>query len=320
MKKIYINKKIWYNHLMDKKFYDSYFPILFKHSKFDEDEILINPHVHPSLEIVYCAHGMIEMTYWEDNTQSQCFIENNSFFLIKPNVVHAQRSLLPETDVYCLEIKNNLAADSFNIFNSILNSQLGRVPEINAKLQKFGNVTVFHDTANILNKLKRLTILITKNLNDGKSDYFYVEYYIKLLDLFLAIAKCSNATNESIKGNLYIRLACAYISKHFHESDLSIEQISKAVNISVTYLQSLFKKTFNKSIKQYVNEVRIKNCISIMESINMPIEQIALKVGYKTYSSLYKEFVKIMNTTPKNYRNEINNKFFEIQHNEAFSE
>ena len=302
---------------MDKKFYDSYFPILFKHSRFDEDEILVNPHVHPSLEIVYCVHGMIEMTYWENNTQSQCFIENNSFFLIKPNVVHAQRSLLPETDVYCLEIKNNLTADSFNIFNSILNSKMGEIPEINAKLQTFGNVNIFHDTANILSKLKRLTILTTKNSDDEKSDYFYVEYYIKLLDLFLAIIKCSHATNESVKGNIYIRLACAYINKHFYESDLGIEQISKAVNISVTYLQSLFKKTFNKSIKQYVNEVRIKNCISIMESINMPIEQIALKVGYKTYSSLYKEFVKITNTTPKNYRNEINNKFFEIQHSET---
>lgn len=299
---------------MDRKFYDSHFPILFKHSKFDDDEILISSHIHPSLEILYCTHGMIEMVYWEGDSRHQCIIEDNSFFIIKPNVIHSQRSLLPDADIYCLELKNRLAPNSFNIFTSILNSKLGQIPEINAKLQTFGNVNIFHDTANILSKLKRLTTLTTKNLDEEKSDYFYVEYYIKLLDLFLAIVKCSSASGESIKGNMYIRHACDYISKHFQKNDLNIEQIATAANISVTYLQALFKKTFNKSIKQYVNEVRIKNCISIMESINMPIEQIALKVGYKTYSSLYKEFVKITHTTPKNYRNDINNKFFEIQH------
>ena len=139
---------------MNEIFYNEYYPILFKHDSICKNKSLINPHFHPSIELLYCKNGIIEIEYWEENsTPKKLSLYKGAFAIIKPNVIHAQRSLLEDSDFYCLEIKNNSPAGT-NIFNEIHQSKLGKIPSIESALKELSNVSIILDTSNTLHQFK----------------------------------------------------------------------------------------------------------------------------------------------------------------------
>ncbi|MBB4037946.1 AraC-like DNA-binding protein/Tfp pilus assembly protein PilF [Dysgonomonas hofstadii] len=94
--------------------------------------------------------------------------------------------------------------------------------------------------------------------------------------------------------------------KVFKELDLTLESLSKQMNVNRNYLSKAINKTTGKNFNTFINEYRIKEAIKIMsdeKSDLISIDAIALEVGFNNRISFYQSFKKITGLTPSDFRN-----------------
>jgi len=84
---------------------------------------------------------------------------------------------------------------------------------------------------------------------------------------------------------------------------LSLEELAKHVNLSVTYLCSLFKDETGQTINNYILDVRIRRAKLLLEATDMHINEIAAASGFSSSNYFIKSFKKITGATPQDYRN-----------------
>lgn len=88
----------------------------------------------------------------------------------------------------------------------------------------------------------------------------------------------------------------AYIAKHIN-TPISVEEIAKELNISVSHLAHSFKKQMNISIHQYI--LKKKLVIAHHKILDgKPATQAAVECGFNDYSGFYKQFKKMFNKSP----------------------
>jgi len=94
--------------------------------------------------------------------------------------------------------------------------------------------------------------------------------------------------------------------KIFKELDLTLDSLSKQMNINRNYLSKAINKTTGKNFNTFINEYRIKEAVKIMsdkKSDVISIDAIALEVGFGNRISFYQSFKKITGLTPSDFRN-----------------
>lgn len=72
------------------------------------------------------------------------------------------------------------------------------------------------------------------------------------------------------------------------------------------YLDRLFKKEFGLSVSQYIKEKKIDYAKMLLRTTNLSVSEIAQRLGYINLSHFTASFKQITNTTPVNYRKNIN--------------
>lgn len=92
----------------------------------------------------------------------------------------------------------------------------------------------------------------------------------------------------------------------FKDVDLTLDSLSRQMNINRNYLSKAINKTTGKNFNTYINEYRIKEAIKIMsdkKSDVISIDAIALEVGFGNRTSFYQSFKKITGLSPSDFRN-----------------
>ena len=104
-----------------------------------------------------------------------------------------------------------------------------------------------------------------------------------------------------------IQQALNYIHKHFNEP-LTLLELSEIVHLNTSYFSSLFKQSVGVNFLQYLTNYRIKEAKKLLLEHNYSIEEISIRVGYKTskyFIQIFKEYEKI---TPNQYRKQKHSK------------
>ncbi len=97
-----------------------------------------------------------------------------------------------------------------------------------------------------------------------------------------------------------IKQICAYIDEHLGES-LSLETLERVFYLDKSLLGKMFKKDTGISIHQYIMLQRMTVCKTIILS-DMLLEDVALQLGYSSYSAFYRLFKKTFEISPIAYR------------------
>jgi AraC family transcriptional regulator len=92
--------------------------------------------------------------------------------------------------------------------------------------------------------------------------------------------------------------AIDYIHAHL-DGDLSMAQIASSVNTSPTYFASLFKQATGISLHQYVIKQRVKRAKLLLETTDLPINNIASQVGFSSQSHLTQHCKNLTGMTPR---------------------
>jgi AraC-like DNA-binding protein len=103
-----------------------------------------------------------------------------------------------------------------------------------------------------------------------------------------------------------IEQAIAYTLKH-HTNHISPEALSLEVNLSVPKLQAGLRMRTGYSLHKYLEQVRIRSSMNLLEETNMPLKAIASRVGFKTHSHFGEVFKKLANMPPSEYRRQYRN-------------
>lgn len=92
------------------------------------------------------------------------------------------------------------------------------------------------------------------------------------------------------------------IESNYQDKNLTANDIADKLHMNSTYLGRIFRKTYNFSIADYINQCRIDKSKELLLSTDLPIEAIANDVGFANVKYFYVLFKKYVNSTPANYR------------------
>ncbi|MDF2721432.1 MAG: hypothetical protein K0Q59_1107 [Paenibacillus sp.] len=92
-----------------------------------------------------------------------------------------------------------------------------------------------------------------------------------------------------------------YLSQHYAE-DITLEELSKKFYLDPYYLCHLFKKTTGETIRQFVLFTRIHHAKVLLILTDLPISEIAAKVGFSNFSYFGAIFKRQEGVVPRTFR------------------
>lgn len=91
-----------------------------------------------------------------------------------------------------------------------------------------------------------------------------------------------------------------YLNEYHYNTTL--DGLSKHFSRSKSYISHMFKKTYGTTFGDYCNKLKLKDSLSLLTQTDMPITQVAFKVGFNDVSYFINVFKRKMNVTPLQYR------------------
>lgn len=95
--------------------------------------------------------------------------------------------------------------------------------------------------------------------------------------------------------------AKAYIRKNF-QKDLTLDEVSKIVDISPYYFSKLFKQETGENFIEYLTKVRMKNAETLLLDPSYSIKEVCALSGYGDPNYFSRIFKKYEGVTPSEYR------------------
>ena len=95
--------------------------------------------------------------------------------------------------------------------------------------------------------------------------------------------------------------ALHYINENYMQQ-ISCDSISSKFNYSTSYMQYIFKKEGNTTIKAYINNVRLNQARYLLSNSNANITSIALACGFSDSNYFSTAFKSKYGISPKKYR------------------
>lgn len=113
---------------------------------------------------------------------------------------------------------------------------------------------------------------------------------------------CENINTSKKKGNEdVIYRVKDYIRKNFAQ-DISLDDVSRMVDISPYYFSKLFKQEVGETYIEYLTKTRIQYARKLLEQPSYSIKQICMMCGYSDPNYFSRIFKKYEGLTPSEYR------------------
>lgn len=197
-----------------------------------------------------------------------------------------------------------------------------------------GNVdSISHYFDQLLNELKKNSY----SLNDAKSCYYFFYQTIAKLRLscnmrfgfipeslttpdesFLQISLADSlshicaiccktceeivANRETEQSSRWGTDICRFVENNYMDANLNLATISEHFRISSSYLSRKFKEQYQKSVVDYIYEIRIEHSLSLLLESDLKITDIAQMSGFVDSNAFIRIFKKLKGTTPGKYR------------------
>jgi AraC family L-rhamnose operon regulatory protein RhaS len=82
----------------------------------------------------------------------------------------------------------------------------------------------------------------------------------------------------------------------------SVRELARAVSLSPTHLQRLFKQQIGINVRDLLAEHRLQNAAHLLAASDLSIKEISHRVGYEHHSSFVRAFQRRFAQAPKHYR------------------
>ena len=113
---------------------------------------------------------------------------------------------------------------------------------------------------------------------------------------------CQNISGKRReKSNCMVEMAKEYIDGHYSK-DISLDDVSRIVNISPYYFSKIFKDETGVNFIEYLTGIRIEKAKELLSTAEYSMKEICVMVGYTDPNYFSRSFKKNVGVTPTEYR------------------
>lgn len=93
-----------------------------------------------------------------------------------------------------------------------------------------------------------------------------------------------------------------YIENNYRERDVSLDDVSREVDISPYYFSKLFKEETGENFIEYITRIRIEKAKELLMETSYSMKEICAQVGYSDPNYFSRSFKKNVGVTPTEYK------------------
>lgn len=259
-------------------------------------------HLHQEIEIMYIVHGSCKVICWSQEGKKQEYsLKEGEYIFLDCNTPHQ------------LEVAKGIPCRILNLEIALISSGGDyQIKNFTDKSKSVRDFLMMSSHAIICNdKSGSLCRIITELQNQIVNQLDHAEHFVEsnlLLAQFLVVmSRQITRRHSSYSGSIYVRKALSFINQSC-DSDITVDEISEYVGISLSYLQRLFKEHTGQSLIDKINELRIAKAKLLLENSCLPIIDIAVTVGFHNRQHFTLVFTKLIGCSPSLYRKQKGNK------------
>jgi AraC-like DNA-binding protein len=173
---------------------------------------------------------------------------------------------------------------------------------VNRSLEPEKLSELFHELQGTLIKIKNQVVL--NNINvivplDKQVDWVFDRFNEK----YLSICRQVNRKKKSHNTRLIMQII-DYLTKEYSDKNLSLYSVSAQFSISESYLSYFFKEQTGTNFSLYLEKIRIDIAADLLATQDIPIKNIAGRVGYNSDKTFRRVFKKVKGISPSSFRRE----------------
>lgn len=246
----------------------------------------------PNIVPVMHLHSQVEFTIVEKGETSvtingkEHIVKEGNGILISPHIIHSTRSLTDDNRISSFIFGTDFISDFKGFFES------ANVPYVRFDREKSPEFATVQ----------------AKYLIEFAHNYSFGKTVVKgMLTILLSgiMPAYTGVEFERIgarSSNFEIcRQMLLYIDNNISQ-DLSLERISKALNIVPSYVSTVFSRNFNTSLNSYINKKRISVAKQMLQNSSESITEIAFESGFSSIRSFNRRFKESEGLTPSEFR------------------
>jgi len=142
----------------------------------------------------------------------------------------------------------------------------------------------------------------------------YVFGYYLLIFLYYAINKNRRKKLVLLEGPAHSdtqhpsdeQLIFEFIGTHYFEPNYSIEKLSHQANLPETKVHDIIQRKTGLRFKPFINYIRIKEAERLLSETDLPVYELAEKVGFKTREHFNRLFKSQIGFNPMEIRKKLN--------------
>lgn len=125
----------------------------------------------------------------------------------------------------------------------------------------------------------------------------------------LIIRNCLGTTSSigSISHRFEVEAAIEFIHMNYMNK-ISVDDVCKSVNYSSSNFSRIFKKEMNRTLANYIIDIRLEKSKKLMEIGKDRLIDISYSCGFNSPAHFSSSFKKSFGTTPSNYQNMVGRK------------
>ena len=234
-------------------------------------------HWHEHLEIHFVFDGVATLRCGNENIT----LKKNDCLIVNCNTLHQSLSG-EQCKSFCVIISHSFLEDNFVLFeNHIHDDYVGEL--IRHLYDEYKTHNPSREFAIKGYAYLLISYLINNYSKDNMSELRYKQHSDRLATL-----------NNSLK----------YIETHYKES-ITTKALAELSHVSEGHFCHIFKETFGKTAKEYINFVRVGKAKDLIKTTDMTIVEIAFCCGFTDANYFSRTFKKYMGVTPTSLREAI---------------
>ena len=244
---------------------------------------------HSSPKLMYCEHFDEKSEKWDFSRHSHPYIELIFFLEGKAYLEVGGQTLkttLYDTSVYPAQMEH-MDGMSSERSREIICLWVD-IPEL-----VLPEPIILHEHGGILKSMFQ-TIYTLGNAPDQVPRQ--IEYALKVL-LMEVLHEAYQGDENPDRANAVV----PYIQEHFTEK-ITLEELARLENISVSYLTRRFKETTGVTIISYINSLRVERAKELLLMTDLTITEIADQVGFESSKYFHRVFKKETGESPSSFR------------------
>ena len=234
-------------------------------------------------------HEEIELLYFTEGNASvfcnlcEYEVQKGDILVVNGKEIHSGNISGKDSVYYCIHVNTaffgNRIGDEYVIYDTLIRDATCTelLDEVIARLGQSGFQNAIH--------VKQLMYAFFAKLSQS---------YVR------SVLTAADYQREFRKLDTFHRIV-QYIDKHYNE-EMNVTMLADRFFMSPSYFAHFFKQKAQKSVIQYVNEVRMTHARSFLEREEMSVGEIADCCGFGDFNYFSRKFKEITGMTPTEYR------------------